>query len=82
MTGWECPKCGRCFAPHVDQCVACGIVTHTSPTPGTTTYHPVCSKCGFSVYTPPGTGCSTPWVHVVYSHTTTTTNGPHPQGTK
>ena len=24
MTGWECPKCGRCYAPHVSACDWCG----------------------------------------------------------
>lgn len=24
MTGWECPRCGRCYAPIVTQCHACG----------------------------------------------------------
>ena len=23
-TGWECPRCHRAFAPHVDECSACG----------------------------------------------------------
>ncbi len=22
--GWKCPDCGRCFAPHVDECKKCG----------------------------------------------------------
>lgn len=22
--GWECPKCGRVFAPHIDECPYCG----------------------------------------------------------
>lgn len=21
--GWECPKCGKVYAPHVDECKAC-----------------------------------------------------------
>jgi hypothetical protein len=25
--GWECPKCGRVYAPHVDQCSACAPET-------------------------------------------------------
>jgi hypothetical protein len=24
MKGWECPKCGRCYAPSVDECRPCG----------------------------------------------------------
>jgi hypothetical protein len=23
MTGWECPRCGCCYAPHVTQCPGC-----------------------------------------------------------
>lgn len=31
MTGWECPKCGACFAPHIDRCPDCaGTVQGTS----------------------------------------------------
>ena len=22
--GWECPKCGRCYAPTVGRCMYCG----------------------------------------------------------
>jgi hypothetical protein len=33
MKGWECPKCGGCFAPHVDRCPDCvGAQTVTVPT--------------------------------------------------
>ena len=24
MTGWECPGCGRCYAPSVAECRVCG----------------------------------------------------------
>lgn len=24
MTGWECPKCGKCYSPMVTTCVSCG----------------------------------------------------------
>ena len=35
--GWECPKCGTIYAPHVDMCRFCGnwgqvtIATTTDP---------------------------------------------------
>lgn len=29
--GWECPKCGRCYAPHIIQCSWCGPNTVTAP---------------------------------------------------
>lgn len=25
MKGWECPKCGRVYAPHVEECGACNL---------------------------------------------------------
>jgi hypothetical protein len=36
--GWECPKCGRVYAPHVDMCQFCGdysnvTVTTSNPNP-------------------------------------------------
>lgn len=39
MQGWECPKCGKCYAPHVDECKQCGndaqkggvVITPQSP---------------------------------------------------
>lgn len=30
-TGWACPKCQRCFAPHVSECAHCA---HRGLTPG------------------------------------------------
>lgn len=38
MTGWECPKCGRCYAPWVNSCDHCngevwGGITATISTP-------------------------------------------------
>lgn len=32
MIGWECPKCGRCYAPFVQACNICGP-TDTRPEP-------------------------------------------------
>ncbi len=29
-TGWACPKCGRCYAPHVDECRHCGPVAFST----------------------------------------------------
>jgi hypothetical protein len=31
MKGWECPKCGQCFAPHIDRCPDCVSVTTIEP---------------------------------------------------
>ena len=28
MTGWEWPKCGKCYAPFVAECETCGKCTH------------------------------------------------------
>ena len=30
--GWECPKCGGCYAPHVSKCSACPVNTYTTGT--------------------------------------------------
>ena len=30
MNGWECPRCGQCYAPHISQCYTCGPRTFTS----------------------------------------------------
>ena len=32
--GWVCPKCGRCFAPHVDNCPYCQNTVDTVVTMG------------------------------------------------
>lgn len=32
MLGWECPKCGRCFSPFVQQCDGCEPTPVSSPT--------------------------------------------------
>ena len=26
--GWECPKCGRVYAPHISQCDNCEPIVH------------------------------------------------------
>ena len=33
MKGWECPRCGRCYAPHVEKCPKCGPVPTSFGTP-------------------------------------------------
>ena len=50
MTGWECPRCGRCYSPDVAQCMACparpvagntaSVCIHPTTTDG------VCVSCG------------------------------------
>jgi len=42
MQGWECPKCGRVWAPHVQECESHRFVT--APTT-----RPVCCTCGSSL---------------------------------
>lgn len=32
MKGWECPKCGRCYAPAVTECMACAPAAEASGT--------------------------------------------------
>lgn len=40
MTGWECPKCGRCYAPFVQQCSWCqGFSTLKIPESGNVPAH-------------------------------------------
>lgn len=60
MLGWECPKCGACFAPAVEECKHClPRTTINSPLEGftfSTCFHDfsaagVCSKCGQSQIT-------------------------------
>lgn len=53
MTGWTCPRCLRCYAPHVDECMACrpvdvylpltrpSVQPFTYPGPGTLTGDPL-----------------------------------------
>lgn len=31
MKGWECPKCGRVYAPHVSKCEGCNAIANISP---------------------------------------------------
>jgi hypothetical protein len=31
--GWECPKCGRCFGPHVNECFYCVPATDYANVP-------------------------------------------------
>lgn len=33
-TGWRCPGCGACYAPHVGKCWTCGTVTLTTTSTG------------------------------------------------
>lgn len=59
MKGWECPKCGKCFAPFVRECDWCGVIKdigrlsdkYTQPQTGTAKclacngYHPLGVAC-------------------------------------
>lgn len=54
MTGWECPKCRRCYAPSIAMCAYCGegttiTVSGTGPS--------VCPGCGQERSAPALTGC-------------------------
>lgn len=42
-TGWECPRCHRCYAPWVEECKHCGgsITSGTFTVSGTATGTPV-----------------------------------------
>lgn len=31
MKGWECPKCGQCFGPHVNKCDRCSAQPQQQP---------------------------------------------------
>ena len=66
MTGWECPKCGKVYAPFVSTCESCGRSTGTVTFGGqgvatggmiyaTGTFR--CVTCGQHPSLPPGTGC-------------------------
>lgn len=61
--GWECPKCGRVYAPWVADCWWCGRKTVS----GTTTTTGQCLKCG--------TFLLKNMAHVCYSTDTITTPG-------
>jgi len=36
--GWECPKCGACYAPTVTKCETCGKVTAVIQDPDATRF--------------------------------------------
>ena len=62
MTGWECPRCGACYAPGVSQCFNCTgkIRTAGDATPAPTTWTintNVCSACDQDRSLPASTGC-------------------------
>lgn len=54
--GWECPRCGACYAPFVMACARCqpsGLATNTTPAQrclhdwsGPDTAGHYCRKCG------------------------------------
>jgi hypothetical protein len=61
MTGWECPRCHRCYGPFVSVCGACleeaqrkSIVTTTFTTYGG---RDICFTCGRDRHSAPGSGC-------------------------
>src|SRR3972149_3745964 len=56
--GWECPKCGSCYAPHVDECKKCPS-TFTTPYVPAVCLHPEavqdtsgtrCARCGMYLW--------------------------------
>lgn len=56
-TGWQCPGCGKCYAPAVLECTRCPIIEHRYLTPleqaVATAITPAC----------PSLGCSKPAGH-------------------
>lgn len=50
MQGWECPKCGGCYAPSVTECHRCVPPTVTVSShayiPGNAVRYPWCAQCG------------------------------------
>lgn len=80
--GWECPKCGGCFAPHIIKCTECvsSTVTVASSWPAPTPYYippnqqqtitvaptQTCPDCGQHQSSPPLTACK-PWNHNYYA---------------
>ena len=54
MTGWQCPGCGRCFAPCVSMCGYCGPQVVAG---GTTNAETRCVCCGCIPCQGINTGC-------------------------
>lgn len=55
MTGWTCPKCGRCYAPWITECWPCNNVSvamTTIPVPAD-----LCPSCRQTRAAPALTGC-------------------------
>jgi len=51
--GWQCPRCGRIYAPFVAECERC----NTPATTTTGTYTDVCANCGQPRHLPGLTSC-------------------------
>ena len=57
MTGWECPKCGACYAPTVAMCFNCTGQVVTVGGVWTTTTDELCPRCFQDRRLPSGMGC-------------------------
>ena len=72
-TGWQCPRCGRVYAPFVAECEKCNASYYPA---STGTYTDICPACGQPRHLPGLTGCPPGSHYSTYtlpfgSHTTT-----------
>jgi len=73
--GWQCPRCGRVYAPYVAECERCNSQTYPATT-GTGTYSDLCPNCNQPRHLPGLTSCPVGSHYATYtlpfgSHTTT-----------
>jgi hypothetical protein len=54
LTGWQCPRCGVCYAPFVERCGLCMPQTVAA---GNANASYTCSGCGKYPCDHSGTGC-------------------------
>jgi hypothetical protein len=60
-TGWICPKCQRCFAPHVNECAHCAqsaVPKFPIPAPGLTPAAPLQFPWPTTICMIGATGCA------------------------
>lgn len=58
MTGWKCPGCGACYAPHVSACVHCQ--PKAIPAITTTPLYPQPNSTGWPPRPRPENTCGVP----------------------